>query len=269
MKHLKWIPFVLAALILMSCSFTSALGNRQGGNEAQEDPTALPAQPNASGQESQPEASTQEDAPAEAGAPGGSHFHDAFDAAGADWSDTLTVTTQATGGKSGSSVTTEAGKLTFQFQAKETYAYKFLQSDFPDGIVIETQFKALDHITNGIAIVCHANDDQSEWLEVRLSSRSKYNIYHYDKSRKANGGRNPYVQIAQGGLDLKTLYPMEDNLVRVTCSGSVIALEINGAAVTTFDRAPILKGRKAGLGAMSSDVLPLGVQFDYLDVSQP
>ncbi len=270
MKRFTWIPLILAAFVLMACSLTSALGGN--ANPPQEDAQGAPSQLGADVLSNQPndaspETTTSDAAPAEAAAD--SSFHDDFNETAADWGDTLTVTTQAIGGKSGSTVTTDAGKLTFQFQAKETYAYKFLQTSFPADVVVETKFLALNHINNGVAIVCRANDDMSEWLEVQLTSRSKYSIFHYDKARKDNEGKNPYVQLATGGVNVQTMYPMKDNVVKVTCSGSKISLEINGAQVTSFDGTPILSGGKVGLGAMSTDVLPIGVQFDYLDVSQP
>ncbi len=270
MKRLsKILPFVLIAFILMACSLTNALS---GGNA-----NPAPAQKDA---QVQPESSEQKGPPSQIGsdttaqepatsATTGDLFEDEFNTASTQWSDTLTVTTQAAGGKAGSQVSADAGKLTFKFQAKETYAYKFLETTFPADVVLETQFVALNHINNGIAIVCRANDDLTEWIEVRLTSRSKYTIYHYDKSIKEDQGKNPYEQLASGGIDVKTMYPMKDNVVRVTCSGSQLSLEINDVQVATLDGLPILSGGRAGLGAMSTDVLPIGVQFDYLSISQP
>ncbi len=266
MKRFSWIPLALAAFILMACSFTSALG---GGN-AQNPPADVqvaPVQPQAGAKANQPQDADPIVAPADTSS--GSLFEDEFSTAASEWGDTFTVTTQAVGGSPSSTVTNEAGKLTFKFQAKETYTYKFLDTALPADVVIETKFLALNNINNGISIVCRANDDLSQWLEVRLTSRSKYSIFYYDKARKENEGKNPYTQLAAGGVDLKTMYPMKDNVVKVNCVGSQVSLEINGTSITAFDGAPIEAGGKVGLGAMSTDVLPIGVQFDYLKVSTP
>lgn len=265
MKRFSWVPIILVVMVvLMACSFTSALSERDKGNDSAPK-EGLPGVQEKTGKNLQEDAKSSDAEPVESL----SSFHDDFTGQSTDWGDTLTVTTQAIGGKEGSQVKMEAGKLTFQFQAKETYAYKFLEPSFPADVAIETKFLALSHINNGVALVCRANEDLTEWIEFRLSSRSRYSIYHYDQSIKENEGKNPYVQLAYGGVDIKTLYPMKENVARVTCNGPMLSLEVNGVEVAAIDGAPLQSEGRVGVGAMSTDVLPIGVQFDYLDVSVP
>ncbi|MBE0698226.1 MAG: hypothetical protein IH586_15010, partial [Anaerolineaceae bacterium] len=124
-------------------------------------------------------------------------FVDTFDHNNRDWSDDLIVTTQTSGRDLLSKTIIQDGVLRFSFDDKETYMYKFFKAAFTGNVTIETDYQAIGHINNGIAIVCKVNEDKTSWFEARVSSTSDFSFYLYDKKRKTDLGKNPYLQLGK------------------------------------------------------------------------
>jgi|WetSurMetagenome_2_1015567.scaffolds.fasta_scaffold62179_2 hypothetical protein len=198
-----------------------------------------------------------------------SEIYDDFTTDSGAWGDTLTVTTQAQNGADSSKVSFDTGQLVFSFLALETYAYRFYRNPIGTDVVIEAKYQAFNQINNGIAVVCRAANDRSAWYEFRVSSTSMYNIFLYDRQRKEKDGLNPYLSLKSGGINVKTLYPTKENVIQATCKGSTLSLGANGTEIVSITDSTLKKGDEVGLGAMSTDILPVNIKFDYFSAKKP
>ncbi len=183
------------------------------------------------------------------------------------WEDVHVVTSQAVG-KPKSAASLKEGMLVFDFQDMETFLYKFFGKASTADVVIEVKAQGTGKLQNGIALVCRAKEDKTAWYEARVSSVSKYGIYRFDQSLR-DAGKNPYALIKEGGLPVDVFGPTKENVVRFTCQGDQLKLEVNGNELTTVQDANLSEGGLPGVGAMSSNELPVSVRFDYFSYGQP
>jgi len=194
--------------------------------------------------------------------------YDPFDSAQAEWSRPYFVTTKALPGKEKSTVEMKNGLLTFTLSDEETYLYEFYQSLAPEDVLVEAKYQAGgNHIVNGVALICRAAPDLSAWYEFRLGSDSKYAIYRYDQKRKQDEGKNPYVLIDKGGSQF--ISPSKENIVRALCQGSDLVLEVNGEQIASVRDATISGSGLTGVGAMSFNLTPTYMMFDYFSFTKP
>jgi hypothetical protein len=194
--------------------------------------------------------------------------YDPFDSAAAEWSKPYYVTTKALPGKEKSTVEMKNGTMTFTLMDEETYLYEFYQSIAPEDVLVEVKYQAGgNHIVNGVALICRAAPDLSAWYEFRLGSDSKYSIFRYDLKRKQDEGKNPYVLIDKGGSQY--ISPSKENVVRVLCQGSDLVLEVNGERITSVRDSTLTGEGLTGVGAMSFNLTPTYMIFDYFSFSKP
>jgi hypothetical protein len=193
-------------------------------------------------------------------------FLDNFDIVSADWTEPMWLTTQAMPGKEHTKISYEDGWLKFEFFDKETYIYQFNQRPTDANVLVEARMQAGGQMQNGVALVCRAATDYSAWYEFRVSSSGDYAIYRYDKSLK-DDDKNPYVLLKKGVSE--AIKPMKENVMRVMCKDTTLSLEMNGKPVVTVQNSDLKEGGLVGLGAMSADVMPVVVRFDYFSVTTP
>jgi hypothetical protein len=197
-----------------------------------------------------------------------SSIYDDFTEADPAWSDLYVVTTQAQPGSMLSKVSTSAGKMVFDIQDTETYVYKFYENPSKPDVVVEAMVQGVGQQMNGMALVCRAKNDYSAWYEFRVNGLSQYFLYRFDVGQR-DSGKNPYILLQQGGLRKDYFAPVQDNVIRATCQGSDLTLEVNGHAITTVTDGILTDAGLVGVGAMSSTLLPVSVRFDYLSYGQP
>lgn len=195
-------------------------------------------------------------------------FYDDFGTNQDVWSDMEVITTQAKPGQMKTSVKYEDGKMIFEFRDLETYAYKFIKNRSRSDVVIEAQIIPTGHTSNGAALVCRANSDLTAWYEARFSSTSQFWIFRYDASLRENG-KNPYILIKQGSVPVNVYHPTKPNTVRFTCQGSNLKLEANGQEVVSTSDGTLKDPGLPGIGAMSHEILPVAIQFDYFSYGEP
>ncbi len=197
-----------------------------------------------------------------------SSIYDDFTSVDPAWSDVHVVTTQALPGTMRSKVNTSAGKMVFDIQDTETYIYKFYKHPAKPDVVIEAQVQGVGQQMNGMALVCRAKNDYSAWYEFRVNGLSQYFIYRFDVGQRESG-KNPYILLQQGGLRRDHFQPVQQNVIRVTCKGSDLLLQVNGHDIASATDGNLPDAGLVGMGAMSSTLLPVSVQFDYLSYGQP
>jgi hypothetical protein len=238
-------------------------------DDIQEIPTSAPAPTETEAPTKVPTAAPT-DAPVDTPtAAGPLEFVDTFDHNQGDWSDDLIVTTQTSGRDLLSRTMIQDGILRFSFDDKETYMYKFFQTPINGNVTIATDYQALGHLNNGIAIVCKVNEAKTSWFEVRVSSTSDFSFYLYDKKRKTDLGKNPYLQIGKGKFKIDELFPTKPNAIQLTCLDNELILNANhDKRVVSQSLDVSLDGNSVGLGAMSYDVTPIKINFDQVTIRE-
>jgi len=254
MKRAVFIPLIVLLLASMACSAGSVLPFNGDDEEVRPtspfEGTEEPATPTPEGDEVR-------------------EAYDDFSVMNDVWGDTFTVTTQAQKNDESSQIHFEDGRMQFQFLANETYAYKFYNDPIGPDAVLEVLYQAGGALQNGIALVCRVNEDRTAWYEFRVTSNSLYYIFRYDAARKADSGKNPYILLDSGGVDIETLYPTRENVFRVTCDGSSLSMGTNGTEIAAVQDGTLSEGDWVGIGAMSTDLLPVSVYFDYFSAERP
>jgi hypothetical protein len=290
MKRSFLIPLTILVLVSMACSMFSrgtekpadvptatqppAVQAEKATAAVTEPPTSVPEEPTAAPQPTDTEApvevptDTPEVLPTETEA-GPVEIVDAFDHNKGDWSDDLVVTTQTSGRDLLSKGIIQDSGLRFSFDDKETYIYKFYNTPVSGNVTIKAEYHTMGHINNGIAIVCKVNEDHTAWFEVRVSSTSDFSFYLYDKKRKTDLGKNPYLQLGKGKFKINELYPSKPNVFQLTCLDDELILNANNdKRIVNQGLDVTLDGDGVGVGAMSYDVTPINIIFDKITIRQ-
>lgn len=193
-------------------------------------------------------------------------YLDEFNLLTEDWSEPVTLTTQALPGKEKSRISYEDGKMIFGLYDFETYVYQFNRRPADANVLLELKYQSGGANENGIALVCRAKTDMSAWYEFRVSSTGQYAIYYYDAALK-DEYKNPYTDMAKGVSD--ALRPTRDNVIRAMCKDSSLVLEVNGEMVKTVQDSRLTEGGMVGIGAMSYNNMPVNIMMDYFGLSKP
>lgn len=247
MKRSILLPILVLVLASMACSTS---GVSEIGKQELVTPTAAPTNTPI------PENTTEKS------------YYDDFSSSNPGWSDMEVVTTQAMPGQMKSAVKQADGLMVFDFRDTETYAYKFYKNPAEADVAIEAKAQAGGQLQNGIALVCRAKNDYSAWYEARVSSLSQYALYRFDRKLR-DDGKNPYIQLHNGNLRIDVFGPTKENVLRFTCQGGTLKLEINNQVVATVDDGNLSEGGLVGVGAMSGTILPVNIRFDYFSYGQP
>ncbi|MCD4671287.1 MAG: hypothetical protein K8R77_01375 [Anaerolineaceae bacterium] len=193
-------------------------------------------------------------------------YLDEFNILTEDWSGPITMTSQAQPGKEQTKISYEDSKLIFGLYDYETYVYQFNQRPADPDVLLELKYQAGGAHENGIALICRAKPDQSEWYEFRVSSTGQYAIYYYDAALR-DDYKNPYKELAKGVS--AAIRPTRENIMRVMCNGTALVLEVNGEEVKTVQDSTLTEGGLVGVGAMSYNNLPVNIMMDYFGLFKP
>jgi hypothetical protein len=274
MKRALLIPLIVLVLVTMACSF------------GQPTPTAAPAEPTKSVVQAEkatepPAEATPTDAIAaptvvlatETVAPtetpsGPVTFTDTFDKVTSDWSDPIVVTTQASGREPYMKISAGDGKLRFAIDDKETYVYKLFLRGLEGATTVEADYTNKGALNTGIALVCKANKELNSWFEVRVSASDyNYHFYQYDKKRKEQDGKNPYIELAKGHMKAEEYFAAKPNHIVFSCTDTELTLDVNkGKKTASFTLDSKLDGNIVGIGVLSSDVVPGTIDFDTVTI---
>jgi hypothetical protein len=276
MKRVFLIPLMVLLLATMACSLTGtkpteapveptkAVVAPATATEPPAQPEAKPTNTEVSPTEAPAAEATATEAPATEAPPESKEIKETFDRPTSNWSAPMVVTSQASGRDPRMTVTVDAGFMRFAISDKETYAYSFYNEELADATTIEADFQLKGALNTGIALVCMANGDRTNWFEMRVSAGdSFYKLYRYDKQLKEVQNKNPYVLLGKGVLKKGQYFPTMPNHVVFTCSDSELTVDFNNGKLT--GKAPVdmaLDGTTWGVGVMSADVLPGTVDFD-------
>jgi len=268
MKRALIIPLIVLVLATMACSLgtskptaTSAEPTKTVVQAVQA--TEPPSQPTDTETAPTIILPTETEVPTDTPA-GPDTFTDNFDQTNKFWSDPVIVTSQAAGREPYVKITAGGGRMRFAIEDTETYVYRLFLKDMVGTSTIEVDFQNKGAINTGIAIVCKANKELNKWYEVRVSaSDNNFFFYQYDKKRKEELGKNPYVQLGKGHMKIDEYYPTKPNHIVVSCTDSEITLDVNkGKKQGSQALEEQLDGNIMGVGVMSANLLPATIDFD-------
>jgi len=274
MKRALLIPLIVLLLATMACSLTGtkptaapvespkAVVAPEKATEVPAKPTEKPADTEAPAAEVAPTEVPPTEGPEPSEVP--TEIEETFDTDSGNWSDPLIVTSQASGRDAYLKITSGNGALRFAISDKETYVYKFYTEGLDGASSIEADFQNKGAFNTGIALICKANEDRTSWFEVRVSAAdNNYNFFQYDKKRKDEEGKNPYVLLGKGHMKIDQYFPTKPNRIVFTCSDSELSVDVNKGKVKasqTVDNA--IEGNLFGVAVMTADVLPGTIDFD-------
>ncbi len=177
------------------------------------------------------------------------------------WSDNFIVTSKD---DKAIDVSLRDGGLRFDVKANDSYVYKFYESGTFQDVSIEAEVENLGLRNNGIAFVCRANADRTEWVEFRVTNQGRYDLYHYDHELVYEY-KNPYQELIRtGSTDL--FKPIKNNVIIVTCDGNNYSLTVNNELVFEEEMQVIEGEGGVGVGAMAFDQLPVSIVYKYVKI---
>jgi hypothetical protein len=181
-----------------------------------------------------------------------------------EWSDTLIVTSKD---DNAIDVSLKDGGLRFDVKANDSYVYKFYESGKYTDVSIEVEVENLGLRNNGIALLCRANDDRTEWIEFRVTNQGRYDLYHYDHELVYEY-ENPYVELIRTGTT-DAFKPIKNNVIVVTCDGNNYSLTVNDELIFDEEMQVIEGEGGVGVGAMAFDELPVSIVYKYVKINKP
>jgi hypothetical protein len=264
MKTLRPLLFFVSMLLIvgLACSFGS------GGND---DPTAQPQPPTQAPQpttvpptEAAPEPTVE--APTEPPvAEAEEFFIEEFDEPlSNDWS-ILTVTGSDDSDPDKVTVEAQDGKLIWDFDSEYVYYYLFYDAFTYEDVKIDVRADNRGRNNNNISLICRY-DPEVGWYEFNIANNGLYDIYYAEVT---SSGEISYARITNGGSNA-IKQGKEVNEYSISCNGEELTLVINGDEVTSISENNYgLRDGQVGVSVSSFNVLPILIEMDWIEISEP
>jgi hypothetical protein len=264
MKTLRPLLFFVSMLLIvgLACSFGG------GGNN---NPTAQPQQPTQVPQpttvpptEVAPEPTVE--APTE---PPVSEAQDFFteefdEPLSNDWS-VLTVTGLNDADPDKVTVEAQDGKLIWNFDSEYVYYYLFYDAFTYEDVKVDVSADNRGRNNNNISLICRY-DPEIGWYEFNIANNGLYDIYYAEVT---SSGEISYTRITNGGSNA-IKQGKEVNEYSISCKGDELSLTINGDEVNTVtERNYGLRDGQVGVSVSSFNVLPILIEMDWIEISEP
>ncbi len=152
---------------------------------------------------------------------------------------------------------TQDGKLVFNLNGEEIYSYFSYDPWFYQDVRLDVRAENRGMNNNNVSLICRGTEDG--WYEFSIANNGLWWIWAYDGSYTmlANGGSNA-VNMGKGVNDYT-----------IMCYGQTLALYINDSKVHSMQESSFaFREGQVGLGVSSFDVLPIIVEFDYVNISE-
>lgn len=192
-------------------------------------------------------------------------FTEEFDAPlTSDW-DILTVSGSSDADPDKVSVEADGGKLIWDFDSEYVYYYMFYNAYEYENVRLDVNADNRGRNNNSISLICRYNPDVG-WYEFNIANSGVYDILYGEV--KSNGDI-AYNTIANGG-SLAIKQGMEVNEYAIVCEDNELTLFINGDEVTSIQENRYgLRSGQVGMSVSSFNVLPILIEMDWVQVSEP
>jgi len=256
-KTLK--PFVFLIVVMAMVSL-ACLGSTATPAPQPPPATEAPQQPE---QPQQPEEPAPTEEPASTEEPAVSDaqdfFTEEFDGSTDNWTYFITKN-DTTADDGGVAPFTEDGFLIFDL-SKYLNVYAMYEPYTYDNVRIDVRVDNRGTNNNNINMLCRYSDEG--WYEISVANNGLYWLYAYD------GLKNTYAKIADGGSN-KIKAGKEVNDYAFVCNDRNLTLYINGFETRVYtDNQYVFRRGQVGIGASSFKDLPVKVEFDYIQISEP
>ena len=263
MKTLRPLLFFVSMLLIvgLACSFGG------GGNDnppvQPEQPTQAP-QPTVAPTEPEPEPTVA--APTEPPVPEAQQFFtEEFDEPlSNDWS-VLTVTGSNSADADKVTVEAQDGKLVWNFDSEYVYYYLFYDAFQYEDVKVDVSADNRGRNNNNISLICRYDPDIG-WYEFNIANNGLYDIYYAEVT---SSGEISYNRITNGGSNA-IKQGKEVNEYSISCKGDELSLTINGDEVTSITEKNYgLRDGQVGVSVSSFNVLPILIEMDWIEISEP
>jgi hypothetical protein len=181
-----------------------------------------------------------------------------------DW-DILTVTGSDKADPDKVTVESQDGKLVWNFDSEYVYYYLFYNAfDYEDAkLTVRADNRGRNN--NSISLICRYDPDIG-WYEFNIANNGLYDILYGEV--KSNGDI-AYNRIANGGSNA-IKQGKEVNEYEISCKDTELSLTINGDEVTSVTEKNFgLRSGQVGVSVSSFDVLPIIIDMDWVEISEP
>ncbi|MBM3145365.1 MAG: PDZ domain-containing protein [Chloroflexi bacterium] len=156
---------------------------------------------------------------------------------------------------------TEAGKLIFDLEGVDLYTYLVYDPWIYERVVIETSAENRGKNTNNVGLICHAGD--YGWYEFSISNGGEWWIWAYDATT------DQYDMLASGGSTAVRM-GKDINQYAAVCDSNTLSLYINGVHTHTLtEKSYVFREGQVGIGVSSFNVLPIILEFDWINIYEP
>jgi hypothetical protein len=192
-------------------------------------------------------------------------FTEEFDnALTGDW-DILTVTGSNDADPDKVTVEAEDGMLVWDFDSEYVYYYLFYNAFNYEDVRLDVRADNRGRNNNSISLICRYDPDVG-WYEFNIANSGVYDILYGEVT---SNGDISYNTIANGG-SLAIKQGMEVNEYGITCEDNELTLFINGDEVTSIKENRYgLRSGQVGVSVSSFNVLPILIEMDYIQISEP
>jgi S1-C subfamily serine protease len=157
--------------------------------------------------------------------------------------------------------TTKDGFMVFDIRHPQKYVYVNYDPYTYSDVRLDLKAQNRGKNSNSVSLICRYSDEG--WYEVNVQNDGLYSILAYVTSD------NRYYNIFNGGSQL-IKQGKDTNVYTFICSGNSLTLGVNSTEVKTVtEKNYNLPEGKAGFGVSSFDSLPVLVEVDIFQISQP
>lgn len=269
MKPSKPLLFFMSLILLVGLACSALAGGAPAPTQAPP-PTQAPVQVNPT--EAAPEPTevpppTEESpAPTEPPVPQAQQFFtEEFDTPlSSDW-DILTVTASDKADPDKVTVDSQDGNLVWNFDSEYVYYYLFYQAFTYDDVRLDIRADNRGRNNNSISLICRY-DPEVGWYEFNIANNGLYDISYGEVTSSGDIG---YKQIANGGSN-SIKQGKEVNEYGISCKGNELTLFINGKEVkSVIEKNYALRSGQVGVSVSSFNVLPILIEMDWIQISEP
>ena len=162
-------------------------------------------------------------------------------------------------------VEAQDGKLVWNFDSEYVYYYLFYDAFQYEDVKVDVSADNRGRNNNNISLICRYDPDVG-WYEFNIANNGLYDIYYAEVT---SSGEISYSRITNGGSNA-IKQGKEVNEYSISCKGEELSLVINGDEVTSISENNYgLRDGQVGVSVSSFNVLPILIEMDWIEISEP
>jgi hypothetical protein len=163
------------------------------------------------------------------------------------------------------SVEAQDGKLVWNFDSEYVYYYLFYGAFDYEDVRLDVHADNRGKNNNSVSLICRYDPDVG-WYEFNIANNGLYDILYAEIT---DSGKIQYNRVANGGSN-DINQGKEVNEYSITCQGEELSLTINGEeAISIKEKNYGLRSGQVGISVSSFNVLPILIEMDWVQVSEP